>query len=89
MGGFEDRCHGPLTHFPWHDLFAMALVLGIALFAIVSAVMLLRTRVRAAAEGAAYRSEIDALRASAGEAQALLLSEPQVLIVWPADGARF
>ena len=61
-------------------------MLGIALFAIVSAVMLLRTRARAAAERASYRSEIDALRASAGEAHTLLLSEPQVLIVWPADG---
>src|ERR1700753_798874 len=77
---------GPLAHTPWHDLTALALVLGIALFAIVSAVMLLRTRARAAAERAGYRSEIDALRASAGEAHTLLLSEPQVLIVWPADG---
>ncbi len=67
-------------------LAALALVLGIALFAIVSAVMLLRTRARAAAERAAYRAEIDALRTSAGEAHTLLLSEPQVLIVWPADG---
>jgi len=77
---------GPLTHTPWHDLTALALVLGLALFAIVSAVTLLRTRARAAAERVSYRSEIDALRASAGEAHTLLLSEPQVLIVWPADG---
>jgi PAS domain-containing protein len=77
---------GSLAHIPWHELAALALVLGIALFAVVSAVMLLRTRARAAAERAAYRAEIDALRTSAGEAQTLLLSEPQVLIVWPADG---
>jgi hypothetical protein len=41
---------GSLSRISWHDLTALALVLGIALFAIVSAVMLLRTRARAAAE---------------------------------------
>jgi signal transduction histidine kinase len=75
-----------LAPIPWHEFAALGLVLGIALFAIVSAFMLLRTRAAAAAERAGYRSQIDALRASAGDAHTLLLSEPQILIVWPADG---
>ncbi|MBV9631191.1 MAG: PAS-domain containing protein [Xanthobacteraceae bacterium] len=76
---------GSLTLIPWHELAALALVLGIALFAVVSAALLLRTRAGAAAERATCRSEIDALRASAEEARMLLLSEPQVLIIWPVD----
>jgi signal transduction histidine kinase len=78
---------GALARVPWHEIAALALVLGIALFAVVSAVVALRTRARAAVERAAFRSEIDALRASAGEARTLLLSEAQVLIIWPADGS--
>ncbi len=81
----DARVTGSLAQIPWHDVAALALVLGIALFAVVSAILLLRTRARAAAERAAYRSEIDVLRASLGDARTLLLSEPQVLIVWPAD----
>ena len=86
LAASEATVMGSFARTPWNDLAALALVLGIALFAVVSAVMLLRTRARAAAERATYRAEIDALRTSAGEARTLLLSDPQVLIVWPADG---
>lgn len=72
---------------PWHEVAGLVLTLGIILFAVISAILLLRTRARAASAGARYQSEIQALRVAASEARALLLSEPQVLIVWPAEGS--
>jgi signal transduction histidine kinase len=65
-----------------HEVAALALTLGILCFAVVTAVMLVRTRRRLAATEAAARDEIIALRARADRANALLMSEPQVVIAW-------
>ena len=46
--------------------------------------MLLRTRARSARLEAASRDEIAALRDEVDRANALLLSEPQVMVDWPA-----
>jgi len=54
------------------------------LFAIVTATVLLRTRRRMAWLQDGTRDAITALRAEADRARALLLSEPQVVIDWPA-----
>jgi signal transduction histidine kinase len=67
---------------------ALALMLGLLLFAVVAAVMLVRVRRRAAEAEANARDEIVALRAEADRANALLLSEPQILVAWAAAGGE-
>ncbi len=85
-GGTPLNAPDAFARVPWHEVAGLALTLGIVIFAVISAIMLVRTRARTALERAGYEAEIHALRAAANETSALLLSEPQVLIVWPADG---
>jgi signal transduction histidine kinase len=66
------------------DIAALALTLGILCFAVVSAVLFLRTRRHLAAVEAAARDEALAAKAAIDRAYALLLSEPQILVAWPA-----
>jgi signal transduction histidine kinase len=65
-----------------HDIAALALTLGILCFAVVTAILLVRTRRRLAETEAAARDQALALRARADRANALLQSEPQVVIAW-------
>ena len=65
-----------------HEMAALGLTLGILFFAVVTAIMLVRTRCRLAETEAAARDEAIALRARADRANALLQSEPQVVIAW-------
>ena len=67
-----------------HDVAGLALTLGILLFAVVTAVMLVRTRSRAAQAEIAAREEIIALKADVDRAHALLLAEPQIIVAWAA-----
>ncbi len=67
-----------------HELAALALTLGVVLFAVVTAIMLVRSRQRAAANEAQARREIDALTAEVDRVNALLLSEPQIVVAWAA-----
>ena len=67
-----------------HEIAFLALAAGAVLFAIVTAIVLVRTRRRAARLLAFIRDETAALREEADRAKALLLSEPQVVIDWPA-----
>ena len=67
-----------------HELVALALTLGILCFAVVTAILLVRTRRRLDDTEAAARDESIAARASVDRAYALLLSEPQILIDWAA-----
>ncbi len=62
----------------------MVLTLGVLLFAVVTAIMLVRTRLRASAADAASRDEITALKAERDRFNALLMSEPQILVSWAA-----
>src|SRR5215469_9848084 len=64
------------------ELAALGLTLGILCFAVVTAIMLVRTRRRLVETEAAARDEAIALRARADRANALLQSEPQVVIAW-------
>jgi signal transduction histidine kinase len=71
----------------WHDVAGLALTLGVILFAVISALALLRTRRMAASESIRNRDQIETLKRAAGDARALLLFEPHVLVVWPlGDG---
>ncbi len=67
-----------------HDVTGLALTVGVLLFAVVTAVMLVRTRSRAAQSEIAARQEIVALKADVDRSRALLLAEPQVIVVWVA-----
>src|SRR3954453_13053167 len=67
-----------------HEFAALTLSLGVILFAVATAIALLRTRSRAAQQVAACHSEINELREERDRANALLLAEPQVIVVWPA-----
>jgi signal transduction histidine kinase len=87
-----DPAGGPLVPTLWslllalgpYETAALALTLGVILFAVVTAIMLVRTRARAQANEAAARAEIVALKADLDRANTLLLSEPQVIVAWPA-----
>jgi signal transduction histidine kinase len=68
-----------------HQLAFIALVCGVVLFAVVTAIMLVRTRARAARLEARSRDEIATLREELDRANALMRSEPQVVVVWPVD----
>src|SRR5262249_44090384 len=69
-----------------YEIAALALTLGVIFFATLTAIMLLRTPARAERMEAEARVEIMALKAEVDRAKALLLSEPQVIVVWPASG---
>ncbi len=65
------------------DIAALALTLGILCFAVVSAILFVRTRRHLAEVEAAAHDEALASKAAIDRAYALLLSEPQILIAWP------
>jgi signal transduction histidine kinase len=67
-----------------HEVSALAVLVGLLLFAVVTAIMLVRARSRAARLEASAHDAIVALRADLDRANALLLSEPQVMVDWPA-----
>jgi signal transduction histidine kinase len=67
-----------------HDLAALALTLGILCFAVVTAILLVRTRARLAEVEASAHDEAVASKAAIDRAYALLLSEPQILVAWAA-----
>jgi len=70
-----------------YEVAALALTLGVIFFATVTAIMLVRTRARASAMDAQARADILALKAEVDRVKTLLLSEPQVIVVWTPAGA--
>ena len=66
------------------EIAALALTLGVLCFAVVAAVLLVRTRTRLAEVEASARDEALASKAAIDRAYALLLSEPQILVAWAA-----
>jgi signal transduction histidine kinase len=67
-----------------HDLAALSLTLGLVAATVVTAILLLRTRSRAADAAAKFRDERMALKAEVDRVHALLLSEPQIIVSWAA-----
>ena len=67
-----------------HEVATLVLLVGLVLFAVVTAILLLRTRARLARLETSSHDEITALRTGLDRANALLLSEPQVMVDWPA-----
>jgi hypothetical protein len=67
-----------------HEVAALALLVGLLLFSVVTANMLLRARARWARLERSAQENNAALRAELDRANALLASEPQVIVDWPA-----
>src|SRR5262245_53306955 len=67
-----------------HEIISMVITLSVICFAVVAAILLVRTRERLAVTEANARDEIVASRAEADRVYALLRSEPQILVAWPA-----
>jgi signal transduction histidine kinase len=75
---------GTYGGFDWHDAIIFMPMLGLVLFGTVTAIMLMRSRARSSRLDLASRDEIAVLRDRLDRANALLLSERQVLVDWPA-----
>jgi signal transduction histidine kinase len=71
-----------------HEIAALTLVLGIIVFAVTTAILLVRTRARAATTETAARVEIASLQSDIDRLAALLMSDPQVLVVWTPGTAE-
>ena len=67
-----------------HEIAVLVVVLGLVLFAVVTAIMLVRARARWTRLETSSRDEIATLRSDLDRANALLFSEPQVMVDWPA-----
>ena len=74
-----------LNHQEFAALTAALSLLG---FSVVAAILLMRTRLRAAQNEAGLRSEIQRLHNEADRYRSLLFAEPQVLVAWPAGEDR-
>lgn len=70
------------------EITSLTITLGVLLFAVVTAIALLRARTMAAAERTEAKREIARLRAEADRMTALLLSEPQVVVIWRSLNAE-
>src|SRR5262249_22132617 len=67
-----------------HELAVLVLLLGLIFFSVLAAILLVRSRARWTRLDTWSRDEIATLRNDLDRANALLLSEPQVMIDWPA-----
>jgi signal transduction histidine kinase len=70
------------------EVAVLAIALAVLGFSVVAAILLMRTRVRAANNEARLRSELRSLQVEADRFRALLFAEPQVLISWAAGDNR-
>ena len=72
-----------------HQEFAvLTTALALLGFSVVSAILLMHTRVRAAKNETRLRSEVQGLQIEADNFRALLFAEPQILISWAAGDNR-
>lgn len=79
-----DSYLGTIANLDRYHITAVALSFGILCFAVVTSIMLVRTRRRLAAAETAARDDIMAARAESDRVNALLRSDPQVLVTWAA-----
>jgi signal transduction histidine kinase len=82
--GIIETWLGAAASLSGQDIAGLTLTLGLLAVAVVTAIMLVRTRARAAhAESAAHQSAA-AMRAEMDRLKTVLLSEPQILFAWSA-----
>jgi signal transduction histidine kinase len=67
---------------------ALALTLGLLVFSVVTAILLVRTRQQAARRDTGFRDEVLALRSEVDRVNSLLMAEPQILIAWATAGTE-
>jgi signal transduction histidine kinase len=77
-----------LFDFNRQEIAVLATALALLGFSVVAAILLMRTRVRAARSEARLRSDIQGLQFQADRFRALLFAEPQILISWAAGDNR-
>jgi signal transduction histidine kinase len=77
-----------LFDFNRQELAVLATALALLGFSVVSAILLMHTRLRAAKSDARLRSKIADLQVRADRYRALLFAEPQILIAWAAGDDR-
>jgi len=70
------------------ELAVLATALAVLGFSVVAAILLMRTRVRAANNEARLRFELRSLQVEADRFRALLFAEPQILVSWAAGDNR-
>src|SRR6202790_2559459 len=70
------------------EIAVLATALALLGFSVLAAILLMRTRVRAASNEARLRSDIWELQVQADRFRALLFAEPQILISWAAGDNR-
>lgn len=70
--------------FDRQEIVALGTAATILGFSVLSAILLMRTRTRAAENESRLRAEIQALQAENDRSAALLLSEPQIVVSWRA-----
>ena len=70
------------------EIATLAIALALLGFSVLSAILLVRTRIRSARREARLRSDISGLQMQADRYRALLFAEPQILISWTAGGHR-
>ncbi len=77
-----------LLDFSRQDVIALTMAVAVLGFSVVAAILLMRTRLRAAACEARLRGDIQTLQVEADRFRALLFAETQVLIAWAAGDSR-
>ncbi len=77
-----------LLDFNRQEIAVLTTALALLGFSVVAAILLMRTRVRAAMKETRLRSDIASLQVQADRFRALLFAEPQVLISWAAGDNR-
>jgi signal transduction histidine kinase len=76
------------SSFNRQEIAALTTTLALLGFSVVAAILLMRTRIRAARNEARLRADIGELQVQADRFRALLFAEPQVLISWAAGDNR-
>src|ERR1700686_1772882 len=74
--------------FNHQEIAVLTTALALLGFSVVAAILLMRTRIRAAKSEARLRSDIQELQLQADRFRALLFAEPQILISWAAGEHR-
>jgi signal transduction histidine kinase len=77
-----------LFDFNRQEIAVLTTALALLGFSVLAAILLMRTRVRAASNEARLRADIGELQSQADRFRALLFAEPQILISWPAGDDR-
>src|SRR6185437_6966454 len=70
------------------EIVGLTLTLGLLCFAVLTAIILVRTRAHASRNAAKAHDEVIALRADIDRFKALLMSEPQILASWAAAASE-